>query len=124
MIHRADMDPDRLAFLKSINAAPRDRTRQLIFADWLQDHGDTEAERFWRKGGGRGGIYNPENQVVLIPGENALIFMPNGYGFSVLLGRVDAEYPHGWVVDPCREVLDTHNGDCWVKLAAGDKALR
>lgn len=62
---------------------------------------------------------------MLIPGENALVFVPHGYGFAVLVGRVAAEYPHGWVIDPCREVLDTRNGDCWVQLANGtDKKLR
>mgnify|MGYP001568308860 CR=1 FL=1 len=61
---------------------------------------------------------------MLIPGENVLVFLSNGYGFSVLVGHVKEEYPHGWVVDPCREVLQTHNGDCWVELAGGKKELR
>lgn len=62
---------------------------------------------------------------MLIPGEQALVFIPNGYGFSVLVGKVQTEMPNGWVVDPCREVLDTHNGDCWVELARGkDRKLR
>ncbi len=62
---------------------------------------------------------------MLIPGERAIIFLPNGYGFSVLVGEVQVEMPNGWIVDPCREILDTHNGDCWVELAAGkNKAMR
>ncbi len=178
--HDRNMHPERLAFLKSINANPRDRTGQLAFADWLKEHDDF-AEAFWRGGlggivglvglvglvgivglvglggrvglgglggsvglgglggsggrggrvglgglGGRGGILNPdERQVVLIPGEKVLIMMPNGYGFSVLVGEVQVELPTGWIVDPCREVLDTRNGDCWVELAKGkNKKLR
>lgn len=62
---------------------------------------------------------------MLIPGERALIFIPNGYGFSVLVGEVQVELLHGWIVDPCREVLDTRNGDCWAELAKGkDGKLR
>ncbi len=58
---------------------------------------------------------------MLIPGENAMVFIPNGYGYSVLVGHVAQELPHGWIVDPCREVLETTNGDCWVDLARGKK---
>jgi hypothetical protein len=54
-----------------------------------------------------------------------MVFIPNGYGFSVIVGEVVQEYPNGWIVDPAREILDTKNGDCWVELAAGKKkALR
>ncbi len=172
-----NMHPERMAFLKAINATSRDRNLQLVFADWLAEHGDF-AERFWRVGfvglggrvgraglgglggfvglggrvgraglggrggraglggfggfvglggrGGRAGLLNSdERQVVLIPGEKALIMMPNGYGFSVLVGEVQVELPNGWIVDPCREILNTNNGDCWVELAKGkNKQMR
>jgi uncharacterized protein (TIGR02996 family) len=75
--------------------------------------------------GGRGGPLHPENQIVLIQGENAMVFIPNGYGFSVVIGHVAQEMPHGWIVDPCRDIIDTNNGDCWVELAAGkNKQMR
>ena len=62
---------------------------------------------------------------MLIQGENAMVFIPNGYGFSVLIGHVAQEMPHGWILDPCREVLDTNAGDNWIELARGkNKQLR
>jgi hypothetical protein len=66
---------------------------------------------------------------VLIPGENAMIFMPHGYGFSVFVGHVAVETPAGWVVDPARTVeqINPDNADDakWVELAGGkDKRLR
>lgn len=132
------IDPAKKAFLKQINRNPTDRDLQLIFADWLDDHGDSHAA-FWRGAqwlggfsglgglggrGGFGGLYSLEVPIVLIEGEDVLVFLPHGYGFSVLVGHVAKEMPHGWIVDPCCEVLDTNNGDCWVKLARGDKELR
>lgn len=170
--------PERLAWLRSINREPRDRLRQLVFADWLEERNDP-AVPFWRRGRlvrlvrlgglggrgrlgglggpiglggliGRGGLVGPvgpvglsgrvgrggrgwrgwrggivgelldtENPIVLIPGENALVFLPHGYGCAVLVGTVAAEYPAGWIVDPCREVIDTQAGDNWVTLAGG-----
>jgi uncharacterized protein (TIGR02996 family) len=159
--HGKDMHPERLSFLRAINAAPRDRTIQLAFADWLQERGEAQAERFWRNGlggrvglgglvgrvglgglvglggrGGRGGlvgrggrVLNPENPIVLIPGENALVFMPHGYGFAVFVGAVAAEYPSGWIMDPARTVEQINPNDSgdarWVELAGGkDQKLR
>lgn len=66
---------------------------------------------------------------MLIPGENALIFMPHGYGFAVFVGTVAVETPAGWVVDPARTVEQVNPDDVgdarWVELAAGrDKKLR
>jgi hypothetical protein len=62
---------------------------------------------------------------VLITGENVLVFLPNGYGFCVVVGHVAVENPHGWIVDPCVDITDTNNGDCWSALAKGkQKRLR
>ena len=191
MRHTKHMHPERLAFLHAINAHPRERTTQLVFADWLDEHGEDRKASYWRcrsnyfglggrgclvgrggrgglvgrggrgglvglgglvgrggrgglgglgglvgrggrggRGGlvgrgGRGGPFHPENQIVLIQGENVMVFIPNGYGFSVVVGHVAQELPHGWIVDPCRDILDTNNGDCWVELAAGkNKQMR
>ena len=131
---------ESVAFQKSINAEPRDRAPQLVYADWLDEHGEDRKASYWRcrsnyfglggRGclvgrGGRGGPFHPENQIVLIQGENVMVFIPNGYGFSVVVGHVAQELPHGWIVDPCRDILDTNNGDCWVELAAGkNKQMR
>lgn len=49
---------ERIAFQKAINANPRDRTTQLVFADWLSERGDPQ-EKFWRcqsNLGGRGDL--------------------------------------------------------------------
>jgi hypothetical protein len=32
--------------------------------------------------------------------------------------------PHGWIVDPCREVLEVPDLERVVEIAGGDKALR
>jgi uncharacterized protein (TIGR02996 family) len=143
-------DETGVSLLRAINAAPRDRLPQLVYADYLAERGDPR-ESYWRcdsrRGGrvsrvglgglgglggrvGRGGlILNPENPIVMIPGENALVFIPHGYGFAVFVGTVAAEYPSGWVVDPARTVEQINpddSGDArWVELAAGkDKKLR
>jgi uncharacterized protein (TIGR02996 family) len=146
-------DETGVSLLRAINAAPRDRLPQLVYADYLAERGDPR-ESHWRcnrrlvglggrgglvglggRGGlvglgGRGGlILNPENPIVMIPGENALVFIPHGYGFAVFVGTVAAEYPSGWVVDPARTVEQINpddSGDArWVELAAGkDKKLR
>ena len=174
------MMTDREAFARHINSNPRDRTSQLVYADWLDERGESKKARFFRGGlvgrggligrfglggrvglgglvghvglggrggliglgglggrGGRGGligrgglgglvglIFKPEAKVMLIEGESALIFMPHGYGFSVLVGHVAQELAQGWIVDPCREIIDTRNGDCWVELASGNKEMR
>ena len=76
---------------------------------------------------GRGGFLNPEGPIVLIPGENAMVFIPHGYGFSVLVGHVEAEYPYGWVLNPARTVERTANdrSEDFIPLAGGkDKRLR
>jgi len=160
---------DRIPFQKMINDHPRDRGPQLVYADWLEEHGDPQAA-YWRgqiydlglvgRGGlvglsglgglvGRGGLVGlsglgglvgrgglsglgglvgllkPENQIVLIVGENSLVFIPHGYGFSVFVGHVASEHAHGWIIDPCCEVLDTGCGDKWVEFAAGkSKSIR
>src|SRR5579884_1935214 len=36
------------AFLAAINAAPRDDAPRLIYADWLDEHGDPERAEFIR----------------------------------------------------------------------------
>ena len=66
---------------------------------------------------------------MLVPGENVLVFMPHGYGFSVFVGHVALETPAGWIVDPARTVEQINPADAsdarWVELANGDdKALR
>ncbi len=66
---------------------------------------------------------------MLIPGENAMVFMPHGYGFSVFIGHVSVELPHGWILDPARTVEMVNPSDSndarWVELAEGkDKSLR
>jgi uncharacterized protein (TIGR02996 family) len=140
-------DETGVSLLRAINAAPRDRLPQLVYADYLAERGDPR-ESYWRccsrrvgLGGlvgrvGRGGlgglgglVLNPEKPIVLIPGENALVFMPHGYGFAVFVGTVAAEYPSGWIVDPARTVEQINPDDLgdarWVELAGGkDKKLR
>lgn len=37
-------DPDRLAFLRAITAAPDDDTPRLVFADWLDEHAASDAD--------------------------------------------------------------------------------
>ena len=136
---------DRVAFQKAINANPRDHAPQLIFADWLDEHGDHRKADFWRRQnsdsivglggrggrgglgglgglGGRGGPYHPEAPIVLIPGENAVVFVSDGYYTSVLVGHVAQELPHGWIVDPCRELLSIGESDTLIELAAGKKS--
>lgn len=38
-------DPERLAFLRAIAAAPDDNTPRVVYADWLDDHASTDADR-------------------------------------------------------------------------------
>src|SRR5574338_537988 len=103
-----ELDPQELAFRREINSDPRNRGLQLVYADWLEERGDRYALA-WRNGfdslGGRGGLggrvgrvgrgglvglvglgglLNTSENIVLIPGENVLVFLPHGYGFSVL----------------------------------------
>lgn len=40
--------PDELALLAAIHAAPRDDTPRLVYADWLQEHGQDEYAEFIR----------------------------------------------------------------------------
>src|SRR5213082_997433 len=37
--------PDRLALLRAIAAAPDDDTPRLVYADWLDERGTTDADR-------------------------------------------------------------------------------
>jgi uncharacterized protein (TIGR02996 family) len=37
--------PDRLALLRAIGADPEDDTPRLVYADWLDEHGPTDADR-------------------------------------------------------------------------------
>jgi uncharacterized protein (TIGR02996 family) len=38
-------DPDRLAFLRAIASSPDDDTPRLVFADWLDEHAASDADR-------------------------------------------------------------------------------
>ncbi|WP_439624827.1 TIGR02996 domain-containing protein [Gemmata sp.] len=38
-------DPERLAFLRAIAAAPDDNTPRLAYADWLDEHSSSDADR-------------------------------------------------------------------------------
>jgi uncharacterized protein (TIGR02996 family) len=38
-------DPERLAFLRAIGTAPDENTPRLAYADWLDEHGSTDADR-------------------------------------------------------------------------------
>lgn len=58
---------------------------------------------------------------MLIPGENAMVFISDGYYTSVIVGHVAQELPHGWIVDPCREVLSIGDDDTLIELALGKK---
>lgn len=59
---------------------------------------------------------------MLITGENAMVFISDGYYTSVIIGHVAQEQPHGWIVDPCREVLSIGDSDTLIELAAGKKS--
>lgn len=37
--------PDRLALLRAIAETPDDDTPRLVYADWLDEHGATDADR-------------------------------------------------------------------------------
>lgn len=58
---------------------------------------------------------------MLIPGENAVVFLTDGYYTSILVGHVLRELPHGYIVDPCRELLSIGADDTIIELAAGQK---
>ena len=55
-MHDKNMPGERMAFLTAINANPRERSVQLIFADWLDEHGEHRKANWFRSGlSGRGG---------------------------------------------------------------------
>lgn len=47
------MHPDEIAFQAALDAAPGDHTVRLVFADWLEEHGDPRAEGYRALGRGR-----------------------------------------------------------------------
>lgn len=137
------MMSDGIALQRAMNAHPRDRTPQLVYADWCDENEQYRKAAHWRGqsivglvglvglgglGGLGGQLLNLEAPIVLIPGENVLAFMPHGYGFAVFVGTVEAEYPYGWVLNPARTVeragSDEYSADGWVPLAGGDKKVR
>ena len=44
------MNPDLTAFLEQLHANPFDETTRLVFADWLDEHGDAERAAILRRG--------------------------------------------------------------------------
>jgi hypothetical protein len=54
-----------------------------------------------------------------------MMFLQHGYGYSVLVGHVQERLDGcGWKITNPRFIINTHNGDCWEELAAGDQRLR
>src|SRR5260370_19777710 len=43
-----DSRPDEIAFLRTIQEQPHDDAPRLVFADWLEEHGDTARAEFIR----------------------------------------------------------------------------
>lgn len=61
---------------------------------------------------------------MLIQGENALILIPNDYGFSLVVGFVAQELAHGWIVSPCREILEIPSAECIADLVNDENGIR
>ena len=46
--HQAESSPERAGFVAALRANPDDEATRLIFADWLEEHGDAALAAFVR----------------------------------------------------------------------------
>ncbi|MCI0701325.1 MAG: TIGR02996 domain-containing protein [Planctomycetia bacterium] len=58
---------DEAAFLRAIQANPADSTAKLVYADWLDEHGEQERAEYVRDFARRDGTYKPPMRSHVAP---------------------------------------------------------